>query len=182
MIVKQKNTAEIKRHIQKLLTTTKLQDIDDVKFNPGFRKVLLYPTEDLALTNEQFEALLKAHTGSRIFVMQIGYDDDFLSDNNDVYVLSAPCSYEEYENLRFDTITILFSEDDDWIVLIDESAEGGVGLLAATSQVIERFESYYKNSKNDIISFVSYYLHDYVDRKHDTTIIHIATLIEMLRE
>ena len=178
MITKQKIDAVIKNKLQSLLITTQISNIDEVVFPYQFNATLLYPTDDFLLTERQFNALTSLSNQNKIFIMQIGYSDNFLSEDNEIYLLEPPVSYQEYSKLRFDTITIMFSDSYDWIALIDESIEGGECILAGNQQIIKQFQNSYSN--NDIIKFVLFQINDYKERQHIEILDHLLSIVKKL--
>ena len=50
--------------------------------------------------------------------------------------------YEAYAKLNISTLNVMFAPSDDWIMLIEESLEGGIAVLAGTKHFIGQFRSF----------------------------------------
>ena len=63
------------------------------------------------------------------------------------------------------TLNVLFSSSEDWIVLIEESLEGGIAVLAGSHDFVRRFRSIYSKSESDFRNYVEFCIKEYQTRK-----------------
>lgn len=130
--------------------------------------LLLYNTNDLCLNEEQFNALMDSiRTPQKLYVAQ--------NDSEQIYEFDFPMSYDCYESLNLYSISYLTSDKFDWLVIIDEALESGVGVLASNGDVINEFSTRYKNAISDIQNLVEFHFSDFSRNKNS-----IETLMKIL--
>lgn len=162
---KEMMSPKIMKHLQMILKTFPKDYISEAEFRKKFEKTLMYPTDDVLLYKDQFDSLLSAALKSdkEIFLLTEGYNGSF--DNGELFVLSDLNDYEEYTKLNVSTLNVLFSSSEDWIVLIEESLEGGIAVLAGSHDFVRRFRSIYSKSESDFRNYVEFCIKEYQTRK-----------------
>lgn len=74
---------------------------------------------------------------------------------------------------------IMFSSSYEWIIVIDESLEGGEALFVGTPERVRLFESFYGRTKTDLLQFVRFYLDEAERRK--VSLNHLSNMISILQ-
>lgn len=114
---------------------------------------MLYNTNDLCLNKDQFYVLMSLLSGQRkIYVAQ--------NDSDEVFELDTSAYYKDYESLDLFSMTYLSSDSLDWVAVIDEELESGIGVLIADSDLINRFNSNYADELNDTNNLISFFYRD----------------------
>lgn len=146
-----KNNIFFKKQISKVLLSTKIVSLTDLKYPKEYKKTILYPTNDLLLFEKQFLSLIKLlDRNAPLFLMQAGENDDFRDSRNQIYIISSPFSFNDYMRIEgLYSMTMHFSSPCKWILLIDESLEGGIGVLIGEKEIIEQFENTYGRTSED---------------------------------
>ena len=74
---------------------------------------MLYPTDDVLLYRDQFEALMQTafQTSEVVYLLSEGYDETF--ENGELYVLTDVRDYEAYAKLNISTLNVMFAPSDD---------------------------------------------------------------------
>ena len=130
-----------------------LNSIYDLDIPPDTYSTLLYNTNDLFLNEEQFNTLMKLiPITDTVYVVQV--------DSEEVYEFCLPISYEDYTSLNLFSITFLSSKNFNWVIIIDEELESGVGLIISNAELINDFNSMYKNGLKDFSDLISFYYRD----------------------
>ena len=162
---KRMTSPKIMKHLQMILKTFPKDYISEAKFRKKFEKTLMYPTDDVLLYKDQFDSLLSAALKSdkEIFLLAEDYEGSF--DNGELFVLSDLSDYEEYAKLNLSTLNVLFSSSEDWIVLIEESLEGGIAVLAGSHDFVRQFKSIYLKGESDFRNYVRFCIKEYQTRK-----------------
>ena len=169
---------DIMQHLQMLLKKFPREYICEAEFRKKFEKTLLYPTDDVLLYKNQFDSLMSValKSNKEIFLLAEGYDGSF--ENGQLFVLSGLNDYEEYSKLNISTLNILFSPSEDWIVLIEESLEGGIAILAGTHIFLEQFRSMYSQGESDFRNYVKFCISEYQTRK--VPLAQLTEIIDMM--
>ena len=132
----------IKGQISKVLSSTRIVSLTDLDYPKKYKKSIIYPTNDLLLYENQFFSLINLLDGNApLLLIQEGENDDFCDSKNQIIKMSPPFSFNDY--MKIDglySMTMHFSYPCKWILLIDESLEGGIGLLIGEKKKIEQFE------------------------------------------
>lgn len=171
MIRNEKITPDIVKRIGKFIRNKKISDIVEISLCEGITSSLIYPTDDHLLYECQLSAVVKLlEEHESLYALQLGWSDVLGADTNELFILSPPFN-EEYYNLDLSTFTLLFSNSYQWLVLIDEAQEGGVGLIVGEKDIIEKFDSIYGRTKQDIVSFVNFHLDEEKRRSRTLTIL-----------
>ena len=162
---KRMTSPKIMKHLQMLLKTFPKDYISETEFRKKFEKTLMYPTDDVLLYKDQFDSLISVALKSdkEIFLLAEDYEGSF--DNGELFVLSDLSDYEEYAKLNLSTLNVLFSSSEDWIVLIEESLEGGIAVLAGSHDFVRQFKSIYLKGESDFRNYVRFCIKEYQTRK-----------------
>lgn len=153
--------------INKILKCKKIESLIDVEFAKKVNVSIIYPTDDYLLDELQFQAIVNLlDKNDNLYIMQLGIDSNLHSLNHELYQLNYPYSYQEYQLLEFYSISVVFSNKLDWILLIDESLNGGIGILAGDSTNINLFETTYGKTKNDICKLGEFFIEDATRNKN----------------
>lgn len=152
--------------------------IFEAEFQQKFEKTLLYPTDDVLLYLDQFEALMQTafQTSKEIYLLSEGYDETF--ENGELYVLTDVRDYEAYAKLNISTLNVMFAPSDDWIMLIEESLEGGIAVLAGTKHFIDQFRSFYGKGESDLRDYVEFCIREHLTRNVPLT--QLTQILKML--
>ena len=159
---------------------SKFTYIHDIKFADDMKKTLIYPTNDVQLYEDQFDSLLHTmNTEEQLIVAQVGYNDNLFEKDNVVYLFDRPFTYADYAALNLSSAVIMFSSSYEWIIVIDESLEGGEALFVGTPERVRLFESFYGRTKTDLLQFVRFYLDEAERRK--VSLNHLSNMISILQ-
>lgn len=156
MLVNKVN-AEIICGLKKFISTGKFDDLVDVDYNESLKKVLLYPTNDFYLTDNQFDCIKSmVSKDESIYVMHMNWrcDDGFFDFNNEYYQLPSNCEYSRYKSLPLDTISIVFPSSFRWLVITDESYDGGMAFFIGEYASTQCFSNLYTTTQSDLAKFV----------------------------
>ena len=171
--------------LKKLIVQGTFDNIYDVAFVEGIKRIILFPTNDLILNENQFDTLVNSLIIGKeaLYLMQLGENSDIFSQGNAVFKFAPPHLYREYfkcyeeENLY--SICIMFSDSFEWVCVIDECLEGGVAILAGYPTVINEFELKYGNSKNDLNNYLDFLKED---EKRTKSNLQVELILKVLGE
>jgi hypothetical protein len=133
-----------------VLGKERFESLETLCISPEISTTLIYNTNDLCLNKEQFDVLMK-----NIDSQDTVYIDQ--KDSDEVYEFVFPISYDEYQSLNLFSMTFISSSKFDWIVIIDEELESGIGVIAAADKLIDNFNSQYKKGLKDLHDLISFY-------------------------
>ena len=151
-----------------ILNGNKCEFLGDLSIPSNVQTMLIYNTNDLCLSETQFDALMESiDSTEKIYVAQNDFDK--------IFELDFPVSYAEYQFLDLFSMTYLTSNQFDWLVIIDENLESGIGVLATKSDLIEKYSSRYKDGLNDIQNLIAFHYKDASRNPHS-----IENLIKIL--
>ena len=153
---KRMTSPKIMKHLQMLLKTFPKDYIFEAEFRKKFEKTLMYPTDDVLLYKDQFDSLISValKADKEIYLLAEDYEGSF--DNGELFVLSDLSDYEDYAKLNLSTLNVLFSSSEEWIVLIEESLEGGIAVLAGSHDFVRQFKSTYLKGESDFRNYVRF--------------------------
>ena len=63
-------------------------------------------------------------------------------------------------------MSYLSSSRFDWVVVIDEELESGIGFLIADSKTVKDFNAHYANELRDTNDMISFYFRDLLRNQH----------------
>lgn len=173
--------AYIKDNLLTLIRNRHISDIGDLDICEGLCTSLIYPTDDFFLYKDQFDAVMQLIINDeKMLILQVDWDNAIYSSESKVYSFDKSIDYLEYRNIWLDYKTLIFSDSFKWVIVIDECVEGGIGILVADSDIIERFESFYKREKIDIVDFFEFHIKDEQNRKQELPIISIV--VKLLKQ
>ena len=128
-------------------------DIQNLKVPSEKSSILLYNTDDLWLSKSQFEALIKLLSfGEKLYAAQ--------NDSEEIYEMTAPLKYENYENLNLFSISFIASEKFEWVIVIDEGLESGTGVLVGEPDFIQKYIHQYGHALKDIYDLIAFHYND----------------------
>ncbi len=131
-----------------------LDSIYNLKIPAEISTTLIYNTNDLCLNKEQFDALMNVIAPDEtIYVIQ--------NDSDEIYQFHLPMSYDEYQSLNFFSITFLASDKFDWVCVIEEDLESGIGFLVAPPDMIQKYHSQYQKGLSDMQDLISFFFRDF---------------------
>jgi len=162
MIKKIKKNNDIMKIAKSLLKTPLDDSLCNVVFSEGLQKLLLYPTYDVYLNEEQFTAL-------KSFLENID-EDEFYAVNHYVvsddpavlpaddffYLASRDISYEQYTDIFVYHLSVMFSKNGKWAIVIEESLEDGIGIMAAQPKMLELFKDCHPKYKQELENFIRF--------------------------
>lgn len=165
-------------HLERLLKQAPKEYIVETEFRQKLEKTLLYPTDDVLLYRDQFEALMQTalQTSKEVYLLSEGYDETF--ENGELFVLTDLRDYEAYVNLNIRTLNVMFAPSDDWIMLIEESLEGGIAVLAGTKRFIDQFRTFYGKGESDLRDYVEFCIREHLTRNVPLT--QLTQILKML--
>ena len=167
--------------INNLLKYYKIENIDDVLFVDNLYKILIYPTDAFYLHREQFDAIINIIDNQDIlFVTQLGYDGELADSKNSIHQIKFPFDYNQYRSIQLETISILCSSKFNWILVIDESIEGGEGVFAGTKDIVDKLKISYDRCLIDLINFVEFSIYD--SQKRNVGYKHMLNLLNLLKQ
>ena len=147
------NKKEFLSNLSWVLNERQYETIEELVIPFDISTFLLYNTNDLCLNEEQFNALMESiGSTEKLYIAQ--------NDSDEVYKLVFPISYNDYQSLDLFSMTYITSNNFDWLVIIDENLESGIGILAAEDEVIDGFLSRYKNGIHGIQNLISFHYKD----------------------
>lgn len=145
------------------------EGLDGLRFASGTAKAIIYPTDDVCLNEEQYNAIVSILKGGEdMTVIQCGWSNNFFAEDRIAYTFCEPFCYEEYSKLDFFSPSIIFSSLHEWIIIIDESLNGGEALIVGDPNRIAQFLKTNDNGIHDLLRFVSFYLNDAWERSYKT--------------
>ena len=163
--------------IEKFIGKSAFSTLADISWKPYFRKVLLYPTNDFQLFFNQYRgvASLLGET-ENLYVTQVDYSTEHLS-ISDVYEISAPFEYDKYAQIWLDRPAILFSDSEEWMIITDELAQFGEGILVGEDEFLDRFQKNYGNCSTDVERFVSFFVEE--NKNRGVSLNHVADILNL---
>ena len=177
-VQKRKIDQTILCHLERLLKQAPKEYIVETEFRQKLEKTLLYPTDDVLLYRDQFEALMQTalQTSKEVYLLSEGYDETF--ENGELFVLTDLRDYEAYAKLNIRTLNVMFAPSDDWIMLIEESLEGGIAVLAGTKRFIDQFRTFYGKGESDLRDYVEFCIREHLTRNVPLT--QLTQILKML--
>ena len=167
--------------IRKFISSESFEWLEEIEWNGAFQKMLLFPTEDFQLSEEQFHAVVSLMDGAeRLYVLKAGYDGKIFDPSNAVHVISAPFAYAEYEKIWLDTPAILFSDAKSWIVITDELSQGGEGLFVGEEESFRRFREIYGDGRRDAAEFTEFFVSEH--RQRGVPLDHLESMLKLCGE
>ena len=110
--------------------------IEELQIPADVKSCLLYHTNDLCLSESQFCALQRVTEQiEQFYVVQC--------DSDEVIRLDGSTPYEAYAELNLYSMTYLTSDRFEWVVVIDEHLESGIGVIVSKTDLIDRYASFY---------------------------------------
>jgi hypothetical protein len=155
-------TEDMVTKIKEILSSNENKDSLFACFSKDSKKCLIYPTDDIHLSKEQFLALTIAINEKSYYVMQLEEINQIFNTGNCIFEISSyddyECVYDEYEkNIEefranghsdfnmyfFWSKSLMFSDSLDWILQITECLDGGIGILGGNPEKVNRFMEVY---------------------------------------
>ena len=147
------NKKEFLSNLSWVLNERQYETIEELVIPFDISTFLLYNTNDLCLNEEQFNALMESiGSTEKLYIAQ--------NDSDEVYKLVFPISYNDYQSLDLFSMTYITSNNFDWLVIIDENLESGMGILAAKDEIIDNFTSRYESAIHDIQNLIAFHYRD----------------------
>ncbi len=142
-----KMTEELKTIIASYIKVPRADTLTDISFEKPLDKIVLYPTNDLYLTESQYNAFIKFLNNlheERFFVTQFdGGRNGIFSDDNIVWEIGQDTKYKDYYNINLFSLSMLFSQNGKWAIFIEETLDGGIGLIMGDKDSIIEFKKSY---------------------------------------
>ena len=137
-------------NIECFLDVDKFEAIEELKISSNNASVLIYNTNDLWLSKPQFDVLTKLISPQKtLYVAQ--------KDSEDIYELELPIKYEEYSKLDLFSISFIASEKFDWVIVMDEGLESGIGILIGNPDFVKQYISKYENGLKDLYDLITFH-------------------------
>jgi hypothetical protein len=155
------NKKELISNIARFCKIDKFESIYELKISSDRSTALIYNTNDLWLNKQQFEILISLISCEEtLYVAQV-YSEK-------IYELKLPIKYEEYEMLDIFSCCFITSSKFDWIIVLDEGFESGIGILIGASDFVKKYISQYKDSLKDIYDLITFHYKDSPRNPHST--------------
>lgn len=168
------------RKLSSLVPIYNFSCLDTLFLTPSLRKILLYPTDDFHLSEDQFDVIKTIiPCGNSLYVAQIGHGQNSILHSTPVYKLKQPFDYREYQEIWLDTISFIFSDSYEWVIVIDESLIGGEGLFIGNDVAASQFWKQYKRGNSDIAEFVQFCVNEH--KKRDIGFEHMLNILHMCK-
>lgn len=136
-------------------------NIYDIRLNEKYKKVLIYPTDDVLLFEHQYEAIKTLMCDwEEMYVMQLGDKVDIFDKKNTVVSMKHPFEFFEYSRIDYYSLTLYFSSSFEWLLITDETFDGGIGILIGTNEKISLFRNNYSYCYSDLLKYVETCLDD----------------------
>lgn len=150
---------------KKFFSNGQFDYIIDADVNRAVTKAFIYPTDDVYLTQRQFYALVSIlGQNEQLFAMEMNWSTKLgFFDKDNVYFSLATKTYTEYLSTRFSTISLLFSDSFDWVILCDEDRYSGHAVMLGQRARVERFKSAYGLCESDTKKYVDYCEKTYIN-------------------
>ncbi len=172
-------TAKLQATVRYLLGTDTVCVLTDLHRPKEYAGVLLYPTDDLLLTQPQFAALCQSISQEdHLYVFQMGDSAALCNQDRTVCELTAPFFDDEYRSLEFYSISVIISAKGEFALVIDESLEGGIGLLFATHSFADRFTTANGNTERDIARLKRFFKED--SKRNPQAMAYEETLLSLI--
>ena len=152
--------------IQKLESFITIKEIDllhELELQPDVQAVLVFPTDDVYLTEKQYRAIQKLvpsnekiHSG----LVRMMFGEPLVKH----YCFDANSDYQVYRAGLLDGMSFLYSDNSDWIVLIDENSENGEALFIGSPKSVKDFSEEYGSIESDRLKFEAFYQKEFTDR------------------
>ena len=164
--------SDILKKINMFFTTIDFSSIEKAEFLSDHKKVLLYSTDDLLLSEKQFAMLSSIMAeDEKLYILDDGYHGRYCSsksentvDVNRITVFEPPLCYKKYSEMSLNPVCLIFPESFRWIIVVDEMLDDGVAILSGDASTISKFESQYESSLHDVIAFTEYCLEQHQKR------------------
>ena len=125
----------------------------DLNIPSDVQTCLLYSTNDLWLNKKQFDALMDITSSYKaLYIAQ--------NDSDETFRFDLPMSYEEYINLNLYSVSFITSDKFDWVIVIEEGLESGIGVMIGDLHFINNFNTLYSDSLTDIYELISFHYRD----------------------
>lgn len=125
----------------------------DLNIPSDVQTCLLYNTDDLWLNKKQFDALMDITSSYKaLYVAQ--------NDSDETYRFDLPMSYDEYSALNLYSVSFITSDKFDWVIVIEEDLESGIGILIGAPDFIKKFNALYSEGLTDIYELISFHYRD----------------------
>lgn len=133
-----------RNNLKKIIQNQHANYLSDIKLVPGHTSLILYPTNDLLLTEGQFNVLKKflERLGETEFCLTQfdgGGLEGLFSDVNTVKKFPLESTYSQYCETNLYSISVLFSINGKWAIIIDETFDWGVGLFVSNKTYVDIF-------------------------------------------
>lgn len=144
--------------LKKFINNESINELCELKLVLGCTACIIYPTNDLWLSEKQYAVLLD-------FLKKIGENEFYLtqfdgasvqdsknfcsifSETNPVYKLEIDRPYETYNSLPLYSVSVLFSVMGTWAIFIDETFDAGYGIFVSSRDLVDKFIALYKSVK-----------------------------------
>ena len=144
---------EFLSNIACFLGDTQITEFQALKIPSAKSSLLLYNTDDLWLSKPQFETLTKfVSTNEKIYIAQL--------DSAEVYELTTPIKYDVYDSLNLFSTTFICSENFEWLIVIDEGLESGIGVLIGENDFVQQYIDLYGHALRDIYDLITFHYKD----------------------
>lgn len=148
------------RMLKKIIQSQHANELFDIKLEPKYCTLMLYPTNDLWLTEGQFDVLKRflKNIGENEFCLAQfdgGGFDGLFSNTNSVKRFTLESSYSQYCDTHLYSISVLFSIKGEWAIIIDETLDWGIGLFVSNKTYADIFNNLYHEIRNEFKKFMT---------------------------
>ena len=151
-----KLTVSIRDKLNMLIDTENVKTVFDIKLNKNSACRIIYPTDDLWLNSNQLNVLFNLNNCNHsLNLLQEGDTGKLFSDGSDVFAFTKN-EIQDYLDYNLYSICAIFPDNCEWICLIDETFDAGMGVLIGNDTIISAFNSLYCSSEEtDLLNLKS---------------------------
>ena len=151
------NNKNLCKFIKKIIAVSYASSLVDLKINKNLETILLYPTNDLFLTQQQYKTLwqfLNIVGESKCYLTQFdNVESGIDSETNTFLCIHNNLSYNEYLDFNLFSLSMLLSEKGRWAIFIEETLEDGIGLFIADKKYMDIFKNCYLDYCRDLTHY-----------------------------
>lgn len=135
--------------LKRIIQSQQANYLFEIQLVFGLSTLILYPTNDLYLTLGQFNAVkkfLEIIGEEEYYLTQFdgGGFDGIFSESNPVYKYNLKSTYSDYCKPYLYSVSVLFSANGTWAILIDETFDAGYGIFVSNEEYLNKFKKLYE--------------------------------------
>lgn len=173
------NDIQLKK-LAALISLDNLDSLDTLSPAPSTMKIFLFTPEDYYLSKDQFDTVKTIiQPNESLYVAQLGYVQHSISKLTEVYSFKQPLDFQKYKEIWLDTLSFVFSDSCEWLIVVDESLNGGEGIFVGNDVRAAQFWKQYKNANRDILKFIELCIGEH--KKRNVPLKHMFNILNICR-